>query len=62
MYIFSVHIFVIAISNSSMYNDVRNSQEVETMFLLESKENIGKYLKKLIKERGFEKDADLSRA
>ena len=53
---------MIAISNSSMYNDVRNSQEVETMFLLESKENIGKYLKKLIKERGFEKDADLSRA
>jgi plasmid maintenance system antidote protein VapI len=53
---------VIAISNSSMYNDVRNSQEVETMFLLESKENIGKYLKKLIKERGFEKDADFSRA
>ena len=45
-----------------MYNDVRNSQEVETMFLLESKENIGKYLKKLIKERGFEKDADFSRA
>ena len=32
------------------------------MFLLESKENIGKYLKKLIKERGFEKDADFSRA
>ncbi len=32
------------------------------MFLLESNEKIGEYLKKLTKERGFEKDVDISRA
>lgn len=42
---------MIEISDLALYNDDRNSQEVDTMFLLESNEKIGKYLRTLIEER-----------
>ena len=42
---------MIDISALSLYNDDRNSQEVDIMFLLESNERIGEYLRSLIEDR-----------
>lgn len=45
-----------------MYNDVKNSEEVTSMFCLADNEKIGAYLKDLIEKNGYEKDVDFCKA